>query len=219
MTNFVELDRLAALETLRLVRGAAVAADGDGERIWDRPTPCAGWNLLALLGHMTAQNHGFAAAARGEGGLPAHWRVPDIAADPARAYAESVAATIVPFAEAGGGQQEFVLPELGRAFPGRVAVSFHFLDLAVHAWDLARTLAVEVQLPRSVWESALQVARRVPTGEQTRGPDGFFAPIRPMSGQVTPLTETLALLGRSPHWSPEPSDSLRGLGRCGRRSR
>ncbi|MFH8453272.1 maleylpyruvate isomerase N-terminal domain-containing protein [Streptomyces fungicidicus] len=117
----------------------AVAGDGDGKEIWDRPTSCAGWNLLDLLGHMTAQNHGFAAAARGEGGLPAHWRVPDIAAGPACAYAESVAAIIVPFAEAGGGDREFVLPQLGRAFPGRVAVSFHFLDLAVHAQDLART--------------------------------------------------------------------------------
>ncbi|MFE3518280.1 TIGR03086 family metal-binding protein [Streptomyces sp. NPDC059166] len=207
MTNFVELDRLTALETLRLVRGAAVAAagDADGKGIWDRPTPCAGWNLLDLLGHMTAQNHGFAAAARGEGGLPARWRVPDITADPVRAYAESVAATVVPFAEAGGGDREFVLPELGLALPGRVAVSFHFLDLAVHAWDLARTLAVEVQLPSTVWESALQVARRVPTGEQTRGRDGFFAPVRPTPGRATPLTETLALLGRSPDWSPEPS--------------
>lgn len=207
MTNFVELDRLAALETLRLVRGAAVAADGGGKEIWDRPTPCSGWSMLDLLGHMTAQNHGFAAAARGEGGLPAHWRVPDIAADPARAYAESVAVTIVPFAEAGGGDREFVLPELGRTFPGRVAVSFHFLDLAVHAWDLARTLGTEVQLPCGIWESALRVARRVPTGEQTRGPGAFFAPARPTSGRVTPLTETLALLGRSPQWSPEPSDN------------
>ncbi|MER5437886.1 TIGR03086 family metal-binding protein [Streptomyces sp. NPDC002790] len=206
MTNFVELDRIAALETLRLVRGAAAAAD-DGKETWGRPTPCADWTLLDLLGHMTAQNHGFAAAARGEGGLPAHWRVPDIAADPARAYAESVAALIVPFAEAGGGEREFVLPELGRALPGRVAVSFHFLDLAVHAWDLARTLALEVQLPHSIWESALRLARRVPTDEQTRGPDAFFAPARPTSAQSTPLTETLTLLGRSPHWAPEPSDN------------
>ncbi|MGW0784732.1 TIGR03086 family metal-binding protein [Streptomyces sp. NPDC002913] len=156
---------------------------------------------------MTAQNHGFASAARGEGGLPAQWRVPDIAADPARAYGESVAAILAPFAESGGGDREFVLPELGLALPGRVAVSFHFLDLAVHAWDLARTLAVEVRLPRGVWESALHVARRVQTGEQARGPGGFFAPARRVSGQVTPLTETLALLGRSPHWSPEPTDN------------
>ncbi|MEV3933583.1 MULTISPECIES: TIGR03086 family metal-binding protein [unclassified Streptomyces] len=207
MINFVELDRIAALETLRLVRGAAAAAAEEGKGTWGRPTPCAGWTLLDLLGHMAAQNHGFAAAARGEGGLPAHWRVPDIAADPAGAYAESVAVLIVPFAEAGGTEKEFVLPELGRSLPGRVAVSFHFLDLAVHAWDLARTLALEVQLPDTLWESALHVARRVPVGEETRGPDAFFAPVRPVSGRVTPLAETLALLGRSAHWSPEPPGS------------
>ncbi|WP_328903408.1 TIGR03086 family metal-binding protein [Streptomyces sp. NBC_00441] len=206
MINFVELDRAAALETLRLVRGAADAAGADGNETWDRPTPCAGWTLLDLLGHMTAQNHGFAAAARGEGGLPAHWRVPDIAADPARAYGESVAALIVPFVEAGGCEQEFVLPGPRRTLPGRVAVSFHFLDLVVHAWDLARTLALEVRLPDGVWEAALRVARRVPTDGRTRGPGALFAPVRSTFAQVTPLTETLALLGRSPHWSPEVSD-------------
>ena len=31
------------------------------------PTPCAGWTLADLLTHMTAQHHGFAAAARGGG--------------------------------------------------------------------------------------------------------------------------------------------------------
>ena len=39
-----------------------------------RPTPCAGWNLLGLLAHMTAQHHGFAAAARGHGEDEAAWR-------------------------------------------------------------------------------------------------------------------------------------------------
>ncbi|MFE6977524.1 TIGR03086 family metal-binding protein [Streptomyces sp. NPDC057682] len=203
MTDFVELDRVTALETLRLVRAAAAAAGRDGGETWRRPTPCADWNLLDLLGHMTAQNHGFAAAARGEGGLPAHWRVPDIAVDPAHAYAMSVAAIVVPFTEAGGGEREFVLPEPGRVLPGRVAVAFHFLDLAVHAWDLARTLGADVRLPCGIWESAVHVARRVPTDEQMRGPDAFFAPVRSMPARVTPLTETLSLLGRSPRWSPE----------------
>ncbi|MDG4861913.1 TIGR03086 family metal-binding protein [Streptomyces sp. T-3] len=192
MTDFVELDRIAATETLRLVRGA----DAAGKEVWDRPTPCAGWTLLHLVAHMTAQNHGFAAAARGEGGLPAHWRVRDVRVDPALAYLESVAALVVPFAEAGGSEREFVLPELGGAFPGRVAVSFHFLDLAVHAWDVSRTLGTEVQLPGNVWESALRVARRVPADEQSRGP--FFAPVRQVPPDATPMEETLALLGRSP---------------------
>ncbi len=29
------------------------------------PTPCAEWDLGRLLAHMTGQNHGFAAVARG----------------------------------------------------------------------------------------------------------------------------------------------------------
>src|SRR5215467_5358798 len=67
-----------------------------------RPTPCAGWNLLDLLAHMTVQHHGFAAAARGAGDSPAVWasdRVADaVAADPAGTYAAAAADVLDAFA-------------------------------------------------------------------------------------------------------------------------
>jgi hypothetical protein len=39
-----------------------------------RPTPCAAWDLRALLAHMTVQHLGFAAAAEGNGASPDIWR-------------------------------------------------------------------------------------------------------------------------------------------------
>ncbi len=201
MTPYVEFDRIAVTETLRLVRTADI-------KDWDRPTPCAGWTLGDLVAHMTAQNRGFAAAARGEGGLAAYWRVPGAGSDPAGAYGLSVAELIAPFAEAGGTEAAFVLPELGGAFPARVAVSFHLLDTAVHAWDVAVTLGTEAQLPTAVWESVLRIARRIPDGN--RAP--FFGPaLKPDGSTADPVTATLKLLGRDPHWSPDDQEPPRSL--------
>ena len=55
----------------------------------DRPTPCAGWDLAALLAHMTAQHRGFAAAAAGHGGDLALWQPVPLGTDPVRAYADA----------------------------------------------------------------------------------------------------------------------------------
>jgi len=51
----------------------------------DRPTPCAAWDLRALLAHMTVQHYGFAAAAEGNGGSLEVWQ-PTASADPVGDY-------------------------------------------------------------------------------------------------------------------------------------
>ena len=65
-------------EDLRPLHAAAVRATVDlvaraTPADLGKPTPCAGWDLAALLAHMTAQHHGFAAAARGRGGDETVW--------------------------------------------------------------------------------------------------------------------------------------------------
>ncbi|MBC9713096.1 TIGR03086 family protein [Streptomyces sp. TRM66268-LWL] len=178
------------------------------DKDWDRPTPCTDWTVRDLVAHMTAENNGYAAAARGEGGLPAHWRVPAaFGTDPVRAHGESVAALIVPFAEHGGGERPFTLPLLGGAFPARVAVSFHLLDSAVHAWDLAAALGSTPRLPSAVGEAALRIARRIP--DEGRAP--FFGPALRPPEDADPFTATLNLLGRDPHWSPDDQEPPRSL--------
>jgi hypothetical protein len=66
-----------------------------------RPTPCAGWNLVDLLAHMTVQHHGFAAAACGVDS-PTVWepaRVADaVATDPGGTYAAAAADVLDAFA-------------------------------------------------------------------------------------------------------------------------
>src|SRR6201989_2888249 len=79
------------------------------------PTPCDGWNLLALLAHMTVQHRGFAAAARGSGADLELWRVESVMyavrADPAGAYAAAAHDVLDAFDADGTADASFALPE------------------------------------------------------------------------------------------------------------
>jgi uncharacterized protein (TIGR03086 family) len=196
--EIVELDRIAVLEASRLVELARGGDDGD----WARDTPCAGWDLRRLVAHMTAQHHGFAAAARGEGGEPMHWREPRETGEPALAHRAAADAVLSAFAEPGVTEREFLLPELGGGFSGRTAIGFHFVDYVVHAWDVAAALGVPLRLSDEVLVAASAVARRVPADPAGRGPGFAFAPALKVPEGAGPLEETLRLLGREPQaWS------------------
>jgi len=192
--DVLELDRIAVQEACRVVESAGDGHDG----VWERETPCAGWNLRRLVAHMTAQHHGFAAAARGVGGDPGYWREREGTGEPARAHRAAADAVLGAFAEPGVLEREFVLPELGGGFPGRTAIAFHFVDYVVHAWDVAATLGVRLHLTDEVLTAALAVARRVPTDPTVRGPGFAFAPALKVADGTGPLEETLRLLGREP---------------------
>ncbi|MET9227516.1 maleylpyruvate isomerase N-terminal domain-containing protein [Lentzea sp. NPDC003310] len=76
----------------------------------DRRTPCTEWTLAGLLAHMTAQHHGFAAAARGHGADPNAWEVRSAGPDEYGVAARDVLAA---FAEPEVPHPEFNLPEFG----------------------------------------------------------------------------------------------------------
>lgn len=191
MTDLIALDRAALQESLRVLR---TARDAD----WERPSPCVGWTLRDLVAHMTAQHHGFAAAARGSGADRTYWMAPDLGRDPYKIYDESVRHVLAAFAEEGVTERGFTLPEIGGTFTGRIAVGFHLLDYVVHSWDVATTVGVGLALPGPVVEAALDIARRVPKDPELRGPGSAFAPALPTPEHASPLEEMLALLGRSP---------------------
>lgn len=191
MNDLVALDRTAVQESLRILRAAR-------ETDWRHPSPCTGWTLRDLVAHMTAQHHGFAAAARGSGADRTYWIAPELGRDPFKVYDESVRHVLAAFAEEGVLERGFTLPEIGGTFTGRIAVGFHLLDYVVHSWDVATTIGVGVgiDLPRPVVEAALDIARGVPKDPERRGPGAAFAPALPTPEDASPIEEMLALLGR-----------------------
>jgi uncharacterized protein (TIGR03086 family) len=169
---------------------------------FDRPTPCAGWDLAALLAHMTAQHHGFAASAGGAGGSLHEWRVRPLGADPVADYVQASERVIAAFAPDDVLTRMFALPEFGEGVrvPGRQAISFHFIDYIVHGWDVARSLGLPFDPPDELLQLAVPVAEAVPDSDRRLDPGAAFAPRRPTPDDAGPLARILGLLGRSPSW-------------------
>lgn len=166
-----------------------------------RPTPCAEWDLRALLAHMSVQHRGFAAAASGRGSDLTVWR-PGHADDPVADYSDAASEVLAAFAAPGVLERAFVLPEIARApsFPGRVAVGFHLVDYVVHGWDVARALGVAYAPPEEVLAAALPVARAVPDDGGRTAEGAAFAPGLAVPPGASALDEILRRLGRDPSW-------------------
>lgn len=171
-----------------------------------RATPCAGWTLADLVVHMTAQHHGFAAAARGRGTDLDEWRtdrfVDAVAADPAGTYADAAHLALDAFATAGVGDAVFALPEFGPdvTVPGAMAMGFHFVDYVVHGWDVAVSLGMEFSLPADVVAAALPVAMSVPDGDERDARNSPFARAVPGRDGEGDFARLLRHLGRDPEY-------------------
>jgi uncharacterized protein (TIGR03086 family) len=172
-----------------------------------KPTPCAGWSVADLIAHMTVQNRGFAAAARGRGSEAALWEPASVSesvvADPATVYAASAADVLEAFAADGVLDATFTLPDFGpdANFPGAMAIGFHFVDYVVHTWDVARSVGATFELPDDVIAAALPLVLAVPDGE-FRAVDGSpFQPAVSTNAEVSDMDRILAHLGRSPAWT------------------
>ncbi len=192
MTDIQELDRRAVEASRALVR--SVGADD-----WDAPTPCADWDLRALLAHMTVQHHGFARAVAGERTEPADW-LPQPAADPVAAYDVAADHVIEAFRVPA---RTAYLPEIrgGITIPARTAMGFHLVDYVVHGWDVAASIGATVEFDDDVLSAALAVADEVPADPATRGPGFSFGPVITDPDRGSPLDRVLRKLGRSPDWS------------------
>jgi uncharacterized protein (TIGR03086 family) len=173
-----------------------------------RPTPCAGWNLLDLLAHMTAQHHGFAAAARGRGDNEVVWAaeraVDAVATDPGGTYAAAAADVLDAFAADGVLEASFALPEFGpgAAFPGAIAIGFHFVDYVVHGWDVARSIGAPLALSDDVVAAVLPLVFVVPDGEYRTTDGAPFGPAVAAPDGASDLDRILSHLGRLPGWKP-----------------
>lgn len=173
---------------------------------FDLPTPCAGWDLGRLLAHMTAQNHGFAAAARGDAFELRTWaEVPSTAP----AFAESAAEVVEAFAADGALGRDWSLlagADQELKVPGGTALGFHFIDYVVHSWDVGVSIGRPPVFSVEVLTAAETLAFEVPlTGPARTGPYAPFAPAVMAAADSGPMDRILAVLGRDPNWkAPSP---------------
>ncbi len=155
-----------------------------------RPTPCTGWDLRRLLGHM---NDSLALLEEaGSAHRVCLAVVPDDPADPVpglRARACQLLATWS--ASTGPGQVSVD----GRPLTTPVLTSAGALEIAVHGWDVAVTCGVRRPLPDALAAALLRVAPLLVTGEDR--PGRFGVPL-PAPAGAGPGDRLLAFLGRDP---------------------
>ncbi len=160
-----------------------------------RPSPCAGWDLRALLAHMIGQNHGFADAVEGLDAPRSAFaaRPPD---PPSGTWAASAERVATAFAAAPP-ERDVRLIEISAAqrFPVGVVVGFHLLDTVVHAWDVATALGRDFRPDAELVDATLAQARLIPAGPSARErPGAAFGPVLPAGEDA--WQQALALLGR-----------------------
>ncbi|MFD7077198.1 TIGR03086 family metal-binding protein [Nocardioides sp. NPDC059952] len=158
------------------------------------PTPCAGWDLADLFGHMIGQNLGFAAAvAVGDAPVAAYESVPVAADDVATRWQDSATRVRSAFGAADP-EATIHLVEFGFRPTVTVALGMQLLDAAVHAWDVATALGKTYRPTEVTVAFVLDMARQI--AARPGGTPVFAAPLSEHGED--PWGDALRLLGRDP---------------------
>lgn len=177
---------------VRALDDTTVLASGAGDLTV--PTPCAGWDLADLFGHMVGQNLGFAAAvADGDAPAAAYESVPVGTDDVARTWQDSAARVRDAF-RAADPEATVHLAEFGFRPTVAIALGMQLLDAAVHAWDVATALGQTYRPAGATVTFVLDMARQIAASPS--GTPVFAAPFA--EGGQDPWGDALRLLGRDP---------------------
>ncbi|MET8521245.1 TIGR03086 family metal-binding protein [Nocardioides sp. NPDC004968] len=188
MLTFTEI--LTAYD--RALDDITVLASGAGDLT--APTPCAGWDLADLFGHMVGQNLGFAAAVTdGDAPVGAYESVPVAGDDVARTWQDSATRVRNAFGAADP-EATIHLAEFGFHPTAAVALGMQLLDAAVHAWDVATALGKTYRPADVTVTFVLDMARQI--ASRPGGTPVFAAPLAEQGED--PWNDALRLLGRDP---------------------
>ena len=156
------------------------------------PTPCASWDVRALVNHFVGSARWWAATIAGDGGVAD----PDYAAgDFVAAYEESIRVAVAAFGAEGALDRTIRLP-FGE-FPGTVLLSLATVEQFTHGWDLARATGQPANLDPGLASGLLSQAR-LAISDAYRGPDGqaLFGLAREAPAGAGPADQLAAFLGR-----------------------
>jgi uncharacterized protein (TIGR03086 family) len=170
---------------------AVLTAVGPGDL--GAPTPCASWDVRALVNHFVGTARWWAATVDGEGGgADADYA----AGDYVGAYEESIRIAVGAFAAEGALERTVRLP-FGE-FPGTVLLGLAAMEQFTHGWDLARAIGHPTDLDPAL-ASALLGQARLAVSDAFRGPDGqaLFGPAVAVPDSAGPADRLAGFLGRS----------------------
>jgi uncharacterized protein (TIGR03086 family) len=187
MTDIVKMHDRALEATTAIVANADPASFG-------KRTPCAEFDVRALLNHMIAGNYRFERIAHGEPATSVPATGDFVRDDALTPYRRSAAAVSEAWADPSALDRTAQLP-FGE-FPGAFALGIHTVETIVHGWDLAKATGQPTELDPDLYTVAWQNSKDI--DETFRGPGRPFGPaVTPRPGASD--TDTLmAWLGREP---------------------
>jgi uncharacterized protein (TIGR03086 family) len=161
------------------------------------PTPCAAWDLGALLEHVSdslAALHD--AIATGSVSLDVLARVPVSSADELVTTLRTRAGRLL--AASGARGEDRAVAIAGRRLTGRQVTAVGAVEITVHGWDIAEACRCPRPIPPALATSVLAIIPLVVT-HVTRNVQ--FADAIPAAPQACPSDRLVALLGRNPEGS------------------
>ncbi|AZM47972.1 TIGR03086 family protein [Streptomyces sp. WAC 06738] len=159
------------------------------------PTPCADWDVRALVNHWVCfTSHGLEHRAR-RTPLPEELPKRDFAAEPgwAEAYAAQLDRAVAAWAAPAAWEGDVDLGFLSMPAPEVAAVIVK--EMAVHGWDVAWATGQEFRASAGVAALVLRVAED--HGEMYRQYDGFADAV-PVPPEAPAFDRALAATGRDP---------------------
>src|SRR5689334_9279733 len=161
-------------------------------------TPCAGWDVRALVSHLVGPAmRNFLAAARDE---TIDWQAPadEIGGDWAAAFRDRAAPLRAAWRAADLDQP---VSGPGGEAPLRMRADHQVTELAVHDWDLARATGQQLAgLDPALAEHALAWSRGMLRPE-FRGPDKAFGVEVPVPDDAPAYDRLAGWFGRDPGWT------------------
>ncbi|MGW6269846.1 TIGR03086 family metal-binding protein [Streptomyces sp. NPDC055060] len=178
------------------------AVRGVPEGDWERPTPCAEWNVTQVLQHAAGDQLGYAASLTGGPGPAENPFAPSgkLTDSPEALLEPALAATWAAWATVDATAQEVRVPLPPGTMTAALGVGACALDAAVHAWDIAVATGQPSPLTDELARPLLEVAHQIV--EPLRA--FAFAPaLEAEAGGATTgeAAGLLRYLGRDPHWS------------------
>jgi len=161
---------------------------------WEVASPCAGWTVLDVLGHLsTSVRFGIAVLKGGQPTWPTFDRPAELVhGDPVDFWSALAAdaRAAVPHSDL---SLEMDTPMGRSTVADRLA--FPAIDLHVHAWDIGQAIGIRVSVPDDIIELAHRAIDPFPV-EKVRGPGGSFGPETVPPVDATPTERFIAWTGR-----------------------
>ena len=162
---------------------------------WVAPTPCAAWDVRALVNHVVGANRRYVMLLHGATAddVDATRAADHLGDDPAASFLATATEFSAAIREAGAMERTARHPAGDRT--GAQLLEMRVLDVAVHTWDLARAIGADESLDPDVVAFALALQD---TFEAGRARGSFAPPPGETPADPSAQARLLHLLGRRP---------------------